>query len=191
MSDGTALAPSAPHTAPVSPAPVSPASVSPARVSPARVSPASVSPASVSPQLELARKLALLLDVVVAEGNTPYTYRQIEQGLNERGISLSRARWGYMITGDGPLVTDTALLTGIGEFFRVPPAYLLGTGGDLPERVDSQLAFVKSLRAKRVVTFAARLLGDVSPETLRSITELLNEDVTTGLDSAPGGTAAA
>ena len=130
----------------------------------------------VSPQLELARKLNLLLDVVVAEGNTPYTYRQIEAGLKDRGLTLSRARWAYMITGEGPLVTDPALLTGIAEFFRIPPEYMLGSDGDLPERVDAQLAFVKSLRVARVVSFAARTLGDVSPETLRSITELLQSD---------------
>ncbi|WP_104131720.1 hypothetical protein [Cryobacterium sp. M91] len=130
----------------------------------------------VSPQVELARKLNLLLDVVVAEGNTPYTYRQIEAGLKERGLTLSRARWAYMITGEGPLVTDPALLTGIAEFFRIPPEYMLGSDGDLPERVDAQLAFVKSLRVARVVSFAARMLGDVSPETLRSITELLESD---------------
>ena len=130
----------------------------------------------VSPQLELARKLNLLLDVVVAEGNTPYTYRQIEAGLTERGLTLSRARWAYMITGEGPLVTDPALLTGLAEFFRIPPEYMLGSDGDLPERVDAQLAFVKSLRVARVVSFAARMLGDVSPETLRSITELLESD---------------
>ncbi|WP_241988802.1 hypothetical protein [Cryobacterium sp. TMT1-2-2] len=131
-----------------------------------------------SPQLELARKLNLLLDVVVAEGNTPYTFRQIEAGLKERGLTLSRARWAYMITGDGPLVTDPALLTGIAEFFRIPPEYMLGAAGDLPDRVDAQLEFVKSLRVARVVSFAARMLGDVSPETLRSITQLLQEDGT-------------
>jgi len=131
---------------------------------------------AVSPQLELARKLNLLLDVVVAEGNTPYTYRQIEAGLKDRGLTLSRARWAYMITGDGPLVTDPALLTGIAEFFRIPPEYMLGSDGDLPERVDAQLAFVKSLRAQRVVSFAARMLGDVSPKTLQSITELLENE---------------
>ncbi|KGJ72127.1 hypothetical protein GY21_17505 [Cryobacterium roopkundense] len=130
----------------------------------------------VSPQVELARKINLLLDVVVAEGNAPYTYKQIEKGLEDKGIPLSRARWAYMITGEGPLVTDEALLTGIAEFFRIPPEYLLGSEGDLPERVDSQLAFVKSLRAKRVVSFAARMLGDVSPEILRSITELIEKD---------------
>lgn len=135
---------------------------------------------TISPQRELARKLNLLLDVVVAEGNTPYTYKQIAAGLQDRGLSLSRARWAYMITGDGPLVTDVDLLTGIGEFFRIPPEYLLGSDDDLPERVDSQLAFVRSLRARRVVSFAARTLGDVSPETLRSITALLEEDMQGG-----------
>ncbi|TFC51728.1 hypothetical protein E3T26_05830 [Cryobacterium sp. TMT1-21] len=139
----------------------------------------------VSPQLELARKLNLLLDVVVAEGNTPHTYKQIAAGLEARGLSLSRARWAYMITGDGPLVTDADLLTGIGEFFRIPPKYLLGSG-DLPERVDAQLVFVKSLRAKRVVNFAARVLGDVSPETLRSITALLEEDMSRDDVTLPG-----
>lgn len=129
------------------------------------------------PQLELARKLNLLLDVVVAEGNTPYTYRQIAEDLDARGLSLSRARWSYMIAGSGALVTDVQLLTGIAEFFRIPPAYLLGSDDDIPERVDTQLAFVKSLRAKRVVSFAARILGDVSPDTLRSITALLEEDM--------------
>lgn len=142
----------------------------------------------ISPQRELARKLNLLLDVVVAEGNTPHTYRQIAADLQARGLSLSRARWAYMITGDGPLVTDVDLLTGIGEFFRIPPEYLLGSDSDLPDRVDSQLAFVKSLRAQRVVNFAARTLGDVSPQTLRSITALLEEDMRSG-DAArrPGG----
>ena len=130
---------------------------------------------TVSPQVELARKLNLLLDVVVAEGNTPYTYKQIAHGLKSKGVPLSRARWAYMITGEGPLVTDAALLTGIGEFFRIPPEYLLHSDGELPDRVDAQLEFVKNLRVKRVVSFAARLLGDVSPETLRSITELLEE----------------
>lgn len=139
----------------------------------------------ISPQRELARKLNLLLDVVVAEGNTPHTYKEIAAGLQARGLSLSRARWAYMITGDGPLVTDVDLLKGIGEFFRIPPEYLLGSDSDLPERVDSQLAFVKSLRAQRVVNFAARTLGDVSPEALRSITALLEEDVRRGNTARP------
>jgi len=129
-------------------------------------------------QRELARKITLLLDVVVAEGNTPHTYKDIATALTAKGLSLSRARWAYMLSGAGPLVTDPGLLTGIAEFFRIPAEYLLGSDDDIPERVDSQLAFVRQLRANRVVDFAARTLSDVSPETLRAITALLQDDAT-------------
>ncbi|TDW29215.1 hypothetical protein [Cryobacterium psychrophilum] len=134
-------------------------------------------------QRELARKLNLLLDVVVAEGNTPHTYKDIASALTAKGLSLSRARWAYMLSGSGPLVTEPALLTGIAEFFRIPAEYLRGSDDDIPERVDSQLAFVRELRANRVVDFAARTISDVSPETLRAITALLRDDITG--DNAP------
>lgn len=131
----------------------------------------------VTPQQELARKLNLLLDVVVAEGNTPHTFKDVESALRARGVSLSRARWQYMLSGDGPLVTDVTTLTEIATFFRIDPAYLLGAESDLPERIDSQLELVRAIRASRVVNFAARTLGDVSPEALRSITQLLKDDI--------------
>jgi transcriptional regulator with XRE-family HTH domain len=131
-----------------------------------------------SPQAELARRLNLLLDVVVAERGQPVTFREVQQKLAEKGIKLSRARWFYMKDGTGRLVSDPALLGALCDIFNVDPAYLLGSDdADLPERIDSQLEFVKSLRAARVKTFAARTLGDVSPETLRAITEYLNRDI--------------
>ena len=131
-----------------------------------------------SPQAELARRLNLLLDVVVAERGQPVTFREVQQKLADKGIKLSRARWFYMKDGTGRLVSDPALLGALCDIFNVDPAYLMGSdAGDLPERIDSQLEFVKSLRAARVKTFAARTLGDVSPETLRAITEYLNKDI--------------
>ena len=134
--------------------------------------------AELSPQAELARRLNLLLDVVVAERGQPVTFREVQQKLAEKGIKLSRARWFYMKDGTGRLVSDPALLGALCDIFNVDPAYLLGSDdADLPERIDSQLEFVKSLRAARVKTFAARTLGDVSPETLRAITEYLNRDI--------------
>ena len=135
--------------------------------------------AELSPQAELARRLNLLLDVVVAERGQPVTFREVQEKLEDKGIKLSRARWFYMKDGTGRLVSDPALLGALCEIFNVDPAYLLGSGDpNLPERIDSQLEFVKSLRAARVKTFAARTLGDVSPETLRAITEYLNKDIT-------------
>ncbi|MDQ0826250.1 transcriptional regulator with XRE-family HTH domain [Arthrobacter sp. B2I5] len=134
--------------------------------------------AELSPQAELARRLNLLLDVVVAERGQPVTFREVQQKLAEKGIKLSRARWFYMKDGTGRLVSDPALLGALCDIFNVDPAYLLGSDdASLPERIDSQLEFVKSLRAARVKTFAARTLGDVSPETLRAITEYLNKDI--------------
>jgi|GEM_PF-752009 len=130
-----------------------------------------------SPQAELARRLNLLLDVVVAERGKPVTFREVQAELEARGIKLSRARWFYMKEGTGRLVSDPVLLTGLCNIFNVDPSYLVGDDGALPERIDSQLEFVKSLRAARVKSFAARTLGDVSPETLRVISEYLNRDI--------------
>ncbi|WP_051388790.1 hypothetical protein [Arthrobacter sp. 35W] len=131
-----------------------------------------------SAQSVLARRLNLLMDVVVAERGTPVTFREVQDQLAAQGISLSRARWFYMKDGTGRLVSDRRLLSAICEIFGVDPAYLLGeSDSELPQRIDSQLEFVKSLRAARVKSFAARTLGDVSPETLRAITEYLNRDI--------------
>lgn len=133
---------------------------------------------NLTPQAELARRLNLLLDVVVAERGQPVTFREVQEKLAGKGIKLSRARWFYMKDGTGRLVSDPELLSALCEIFNVDPAYLAaGEATDLPERIDSQLEFVKSLRAARVKTFAARTLGDVSPETLRAITEYLNRDI--------------
>lgn len=143
---------------------------------------------SPTPQAELARRLNLLLDVAVAERGRPVTFREVQEELASRGVKLSRARWFYMKDGTGRLVSDPELLRALCEIFKVDPSYLLPeSDGELPERIDSQLEFVKSLRAARVKSFAARTLGDVSPETLRRISEYLNKDI----DLHPGGEQAA
>ena len=132
---------------------------------------------ALSPQAQLARRLNLLLDAAVAERGKPLTFREVQAELADRGIKLSRARWFYMKEGTGRLVRDPALLAGLCSIFKVDPSYLLGNDTELPARIDSQLEFVRSLRAARVKSFAARTLGDVSPETLRAISEYLNKDI--------------
>lgn len=132
---------------------------------------------TLSPQAQLARRLNLLLDVVVAERGKPVTFREVQAELEAKGIKLSRARWFYMKEGTGRLVSDPVLLAGLCNIFNVDPSYLTVHDAELPERIDSQLEFVKSLRAARVKSFAARTLGDVSPETLRVISQYLNKDI--------------
>lgn len=125
---------------------------------------------------ELARKLNLLLDAVAAERGKPATYKEIAAALEERGVGLSRARWSYMLSGTGYLVTDEALLRALATYFEIEADYLLG-GPDIaePDRIVAVNELILAMRAAKVRTFAARTLGEVSPPTLRAITELLNQ----------------
>ena len=126
---------------------------------------------------ELSRRLEILLDVVVAEGGEPYKFSEIQTALANKGVSLSRARWFYMKEGTGANVTDRNLLTALAEFFGVPPAYLLDSDPELPARVEAQLQLLKAMRIAEVKSFAARALGDLSPEATEAIAKILEEEM--------------
>lgn len=135
---------------------------------------------------ELARKLNLLLDAFAAERGNALTYKEIAAVLDARGVRLSRARWSYMLSGSGYLVTDESLLRGLAEYFDVDPEYLLGGPGvPEPERVIAMNEMIIAIRAAKVKNFAARTLGEVSPPTLKAITELLNQVIGEADDEDP------
>lgn len=125
---------------------------------------------------ELARKLNLLMDVITAPDGTPITYRKLAEYLAGRGISLSRARWAYMTAGTRYAVTDKRLLAAIADFFEIDPRYLTGSENtEIPARVEAALQYVRAERLGAVRMYAARKLGDVSPETLEKLTAILDE----------------
>lgn len=126
---------------------------------------------------ELARRLEILLDVVVAEGGDPYKFADIQHAVAEKGISLSRARWFYMREGTGPMVRDRGLLVALAEFFGVPSEYLIDPNPELPKRVEAQLKLLKAMRVAEVKSFAARALGDLSPESIEAIAKILDEEL--------------
>lgn len=133
------------------------------------------SPYAEQRRAELARRLRVLLDVVVAEGGRPYEFSDIQSALAARGVKLSRARWYYMRDGDGPLVTDEKLLEALAEFFGVPGAYLTDPGSEMPARVEAQLALLKVMRKNQVKSFALRALGEVyDAESVRSLAKLID-----------------
>lgn len=125
---------------------------------------------------ELANRLRLLLDAAAAENGTEPTYQEVATVLERKGVSLSRGRWSYMLNGHR-YVDDPVLLDALSEFFDVDKSFLQGTGNSLPPRVTAQLDLVRSMRAAKVKSFAARTLGDVSPEALTAITRFLDEEV--------------
>ncbi|MSR99592.1 hypothetical protein FYJ28_12260 [Arthrobacter sp. BL-252-APC-1A] len=61
------------------------------------------------------------------------------------------------------------------EVFDVNPEYLLQEDGPLPERIEAELELLRSMRRAEVRNFAARALGQVDPEALRKIAQILDE----------------
>ena len=126
-------------------------------------------------QARLARKLNLLLDLFEAQGSSPLTYPQISRHMEERGTPLSRSRWAYMRSGDGPMATDTALLQNLADYFGVDSRYLLDDAGEIPDLVDAQLQLLRTLRENRVRNFAARQLREISPDTLLRLRQIIDD----------------
>lgn len=126
---------------------------------------------------DLAKRLRLLLDVAVAETGSEPTYSQIAAFLEQRGTNLSRSRWTYMVNGHR-YVQDRALFEGLADFFDVDAAFLMGVeGAETPAKVSAQLDLVRSMRAARVKSYAARTLGDISPNALQAISKFLDEEI--------------
>lgn len=127
---------------------------------------------------DLAKRLRLLLDVAIAESGTEPTYSQIAAYLDQRGTSLSRSRWTYMVNGHR-YVQDAAVFEGLAAFFDVDAAFLLGEDdAPVPAKVSAQLDLVRSMRAAKVKSYAARTLGDISPKALQAISRFLDEEMT-------------
>lgn len=127
---------------------------------------------------DLAKRLRLLLDVAIAESGTEPTYAQIAAYLDQRGTSLSRSRWTYMVNGHR-YVQDAAVFEGLAAFFDVDAAFLAGADdAAVPAKVSAQLDLVRSMRAAKVKSYAARTLGDISPKALQAISRFLDEEMT-------------
>jgi len=121
----------------------------------------------------LANRLRTLLDVMETRRGTEVTYQEVADELEQRNIKLSRARWSYMINGHR-YVRDEKLLTALADFFGVGHDYLLGEKE--PAMAAAELDLVRAMRAAKVKTFAARTLGDLSPDVLGAITKILDEE---------------
>lgn len=124
----------------------------------------------------LARKINLLLDVIMSDSGQPFDYAAIRDGAQEAGYYISRTRWSLLKHGKEQVVPDDALRA-LATVFDVDPEYLLQEDGKLPERVEAELELLRSLRRAEVRNFAARALGPVDPEALKAIAKILDEGI--------------
>lgn len=122
----------------------------------------------------LANRLRTLMDVTEARTGREVTFSEIHDHVTSKSLTLSRARWSYILNGHR-FTEDVALLDALSDFFGVPRGYLRGDDA-IPDAVTAQLDLVRAMRATRVRTFAARTLGDLSPETLGAITRFLDQE---------------
>lgn len=133
----------------------------------------------------LARKVNLLLDVVVAEGGKPYEFSDIQAGLRQHGYELSRTRWWRIRSGESLEGAPTEALVALAKFFEIDPVYLTDETGELPERIERELQLLKKMRRNQLKNIAARTLGDIDIKTLEAINALLDEvDAYDGTDPA-------
>ena len=123
----------------------------------------------------LARKIDLLLDVMVTADGRPYEFQDIHTALAEKGVKLSRTRWHHIKAGDATVRQPPEVLTALAEFFQVNPDYLLNSDGGVPERIQHELELLAAMRRAKVKEFATRTLADVDNETLDAIAALLDD----------------
>ena len=121
----------------------------------------------------LFQTLYFLVDLYFVEHGVELKYGDVAAALERQGISLSRARWSYMLNGHRT-VDDPDLLAAPADFFDVSADFLL-RNGPVPDRLEAQLNLIRAMRLSKVRSFAARTLGDVSPRTLNAITQFLDE----------------
>lgn len=123
----------------------------------------------------LARKVDLLLDVVVTAEGKPYEFQDIQSALAEKGVKLSRTRWHHLKSGDATVRQPTEVVTALAEFFEINPDYLLKSDGEVPERIQHELELLAAMRRAKVKEFATRTLAEVDNETLDAIAALLDD----------------
>ncbi|MFK4637150.1 hypothetical protein [Paenarthrobacter histidinolovorans] len=121
----------------------------------------------------LASKLRLLLEVIHDKDTPSYTFEQVQAGLAEQNVSLTRTRWHRLLAGSPDNRWDPELLKALAYFFDVDENYLLQRSGPIPDRVEAELKLIEAYRVSEVEHFAARALGDVSVDALKAITEAL------------------
>lgn len=122
----------------------------------------------------LARKVALLLDTIMAESGEPFDFPAVRDGAQESGLYVSRERWDLLKAGKEQTLPEE-FLRALAGVFGVSPEYLLDENGPLSERVEAELILFRSMRRAGVRNFHACPGGHIGSATLREIAHLLDD----------------
>lgn len=126
---------------------------------------------------EIGRRIALLVAVLARGRGSEHGYREIAPLLLQRGVRFGQGDWSQLIEGRSTVLPSRASLEAIADVLGTEAVYLTGASGD-PEvvRIDAQLEFLRALHESKVEGLAARGSDDITPETLRAITNSLRHE---------------
>lgn len=118
----------------------------------------------------LAEKLNHLFATVHPPGRGEYTFEEVAEGIAGRqGVNISHTYIWQLRTGrrTNPSMN---VLEALADFFGVSPSYFFDD--EAAARIDAQLELLAAMRNASVRRIAVRA-ADLSPESLRSLTDLI------------------
>ncbi len=118
----------------------------------------------------LAEKLNHLFATVHPRGRGEYTLEEVAEEITRRqGVSISHTYIWQLRTGrrTNPSMN---VLEALADFFGVKPSYFFDD--EAAARIDAQLELLTAMRDASVRRIAVRA-ADLSPESLRSLTDLI------------------
>ncbi|MWV75910.1 hypothetical protein [Rathayibacter rathayi] len=124
----------------------------------------------------LARLLALLRDAEELTKGRRSEFAEVSAFLADRGVTLLRSRWQYMLSGSRRSVTDPRLFAGLAEFYGVDVAAFSATSPPVPPELDELLPQILEMRRRDLQVMAARMFDGVSPDVSRRISEALTNE---------------
>ncbi len=118
-----------------------------------------------------AARLNRLFDTVYPPGRGPHTSAEVIAALKSEGITMSAPYLSQLRSGNrtNPSVATMAALA---NFFRIKPAYF--TDDEYYEKLDSELAWLASMRDDGVRRIATRSIG-LSAQAQQNIVERVDE----------------
>jgi transcriptional regulator with XRE-family HTH domain len=118
-----------------------------------------------------AARLNRLFDTVYPPGRGPHTSAEVIAALKAEGITMSAPYLSQLRSGNrtNPSVATMAALA---NFFRIKPAYF--TDDEYYEKLDSELAWLATMRDDGVRRIATRTLG-LSAQAQQNLVERVDE----------------
>jgi transcriptional regulator with XRE-family HTH domain len=118
-----------------------------------------------------AARLNRLFDTVYPPGRGPHTSAEVIAALKAEGITMSAPYLSQLRSGNrtNPSVATMAALA---NFFRIKPAYF--TDDEYYEKLDSELAWLATMRDDGVRRIATRTLG-LSAQAQQNLVQRVDE----------------